>query len=103
MAWRITRYPPTPGPHSLGPDLVTFDAQGVLVTDDEATVDKAREFPSVFTVEDLALAEHEAEAARHADVERQAAEEAATEAARHAEADTSHASRKRAPSHAREE
>lgn len=53
MPWTITRYPPTPGPHSLGDSVVTFDAEGVAHTDDEATAQKAMEFPETFTVEDL--------------------------------------------------
>jgi hypothetical protein len=55
MPWKITCYPPIPGPHSLGPSMVLFGPDGTLTTDDEATATKALEFPDVFTVEDLSL------------------------------------------------
>jgi hypothetical protein len=50
MAWRIRRKIPQAGPHSLGPEVVQFDAAGEASTTNPAVMEQASRFPAVFSV-----------------------------------------------------
>jgi len=49
MTWLITRHA-GPGEHSLGGQIVVFDAEGTVRTDDPAVLAAVRAFPTAFTV-----------------------------------------------------
>jgi hypothetical protein len=51
MAWKISRVS-GPGDHVLGGTTVTFDAEGVCITDNADVAANARQFPRYFLVED---------------------------------------------------